>query len=232
VPPNVPAERADHFVVGLTGTIAPVTSVNAEVYHKSYGSIVVYNWNKASVLDPDYVQGTGDSYGMEFMVRSKYAWIDLYGAYSLSWAWVKNQGVTYRPRYDRRHHINLMAIARPTRELSVTLKWEFGSGFPYSQSVGYVEKPSLDNSLPGRFEFGSVTYEMLLGPKNGARLPAYHRLDASVGYSVVLMGLDCAFGVDLLNLYDNKNIFYFDRNTGQRVNMLPFYPSASLTIQY
>lgn len=232
VPSNVPAQRADHFVTGLSGSIAPLTSLNAEAYYKSYGSLVVYNWNKGNVADPDYVQGTGDSYGLEFMVRSKYSWIDFYGAYSLSWAWIKNQGLTYSPRYDRRHHINLMAVARPIKGMSATLKWEFGSGFPYSQSAGYIERPSLDNSLPGRFEYGQVTCAMLLGPKNTSRLPAYHRLDASLAYSASLFGLECSLGIDMLNVYDNKNIFYFDRLTGERINMLPIYPSVALAVKY
>jgi hypothetical protein len=44
--------------------------------------------------------------------------------------------------------------------------------------------------------------------------------------------LDVNVGADFLNLYDNKNIFYFDRRTGQRVNMIAFYPSATLTVAY
>jgi hypothetical protein len=232
VPDNVPPEQADNFVLGLSGNVIPSISINTEAYYKSYGSLVVYNWDKTNVGDPDYIQGTADAYGIEVMLRSTYSWLDLYAAYSLSWAQINNQGMTYYPRYDRRHHLNLMAIARPLKGLSMTLRWEFGSGFPYSQSVGYIMRPSLDDVLPGRFEFGGGTPYMLLGPKNAARLPSYHRLDANVAYDVRLAGLDVSVGVDLLNVYDNKNIFYFDRNTGQSVYMLSFYPSASLTLRY
>jgi len=125
-----------------------------------------------------------------------------------------------------------MAVARPLKGMSATLKWEFGTGFPYSQSVGYVERSSLADALPGRFEYGNVTYTMLLGPKNTSRLPAYHRLDASLSYSTILFGLECSLGIDVLNVYDNKNIFYFDRMTGERINMLPFYPSVALAVKY
>ena len=38
------------------------------------------------------------------------------------------------------------------------------------------------------------------------------------------------WGGDVLNVYDNKNIFYFDRKTGERVNMLSFFPSGTITI--
>jgi hypothetical protein len=37
--------------------------------------------------------------------------------------------------------------------------------------------------------------------------------------------------LDILNLYDRKNIFYFDRKTGARVNMLPILPTATIKIE-
>jgi hypothetical protein len=125
-----------------------------------------------------------------------------------------------------------MAVAHPFAGLNASVRWEFGSGFPYTQTVGYIGRPSLDNTLPGRFEYAPESPYTLLGPKNAARLPAYHRLDASISYDVRLLGLDVSLGADLLNIYDNKNIFYFDRNTGQRVNMLSFFPSGTLTVKY
>jgi hypothetical protein len=125
-----------------------------------------------------------------------------------------------------------MAIGHPLRGLTTTIKWEFGSGFPFSQTVGYFDRLSLDNALPGQFETETGTPYTMLGPKNAARLPAYHRMDISIVYTFRVIGLDVNVGADFLNVYDNKNIFYFDRRTGQRVNMISFYPSATLTIAY
>jgi outer membrane receptor protein involved in Fe transport len=222
VPENVPPEQSDHVVVGLAGNLTEQSSLNLEAYYKNYGSLVVYNRDKVDGNDPDYVQGTGRSYGVELMVRSKIEWIDLYGAYSLSWALVDNQGIVYYPRYDR----------RPAKGLSVSVRWEFGSGFPFSQTVGYFDQLMLGGALPGEFERETGSPYLMIGAKSAARLPAYHRLDASLAYDVTLFGFDISMGLDLLNLYDNKNFFYFDRKIGQRIDMLPFYPSASLTVKY
>jgi hypothetical protein len=232
VPVNLPPEQADHYVIGFSRNPIPSVSINSEAYYKKYRSLVIYNWDKTNVTEPDYVQGSGASYGIEVMLRSSFSWIDFYGTYALSWAEINNQAMVYYPRYDRRHHLNLMVVGRPLKGVSATLRWEFGSGFPYSQSVGYIGRPSLEDELPGEFEYAEGTPYMLLGPKNAARLPAYQRLDASVSYDFRLIGLDVSLGADVLNVYDNKNIFYFDRVTGQQVNMLPFYPSASLTVRY
>jgi len=232
VPSNLPPEQADHYVLGLSGYLTEEISLSLEGYHKYYGSLVVYNQDKILPGDPDYIQGKGNADGMELMLRSRSRFIDLYGAYSLSWVRIDNEGLVYYPRYDRRHHVNLMAIAHPLKGLNATLKWEYGSGFPFSATVGYFNRLTLDNGLPGRFELETGPPYMMLGEKNAVRLPGYHRLDAGISYAFNLHGLEIAVGADLLNLYNHKNIFYFDRNTGQRVNMLPFFPSAALTVRY
>jgi hypothetical protein len=231
VPSNLPPEQADHYVLGLSGYLTEEMSLSLEGYHKHYGSLVVFNQDKILPSDPDYVQGKGNADGVELMLRSRSSVIDLYGAYSLSWVKIDNEGLVYYPRYDRRHHINLMAIAHLVKGLNATLKWEFGSGFPFSETVGYFNRLTLDNGLPGRFELETGPPYMMLGEKNAARLPGYHRLDASVSYELNLAGFEIAVGADLLNLYNQKNIFYFDRTTGQRVNMLPFFPSVTLTVK-
>jgi hypothetical protein len=232
VPRELKPQQADHYVIGLSGSVTEQASINMEAYYKRYNSLIVYNRDKIDANDPDYIQGDGNSYGAEVTLRSHSQYIDLYGAYSLSYAKINNGGFVYFPRYDRRHHVNLMAIGHPLRGLTTTLKWEYGSGFPFSQTVGYFDRLSLDNALPGQFETETGTPYIMLGPKNAARLPAYHRMDISIVYNFRIIGLDVNVGADFLNVYDNKNIFYFDRRTGQRVNMLAFYPSATLTIAY
>jgi hypothetical protein len=232
VPSNLPPEQADHYVLGLSGSVTEEMSLSLEGYHKHYGSLVVYNQDKILPADPDYVQGKGNADGVELMLRSRSPLVDLYGAYSLSWVRIENEGLAYYPRYDRRHHVNLMAIVHALKGLNITLKWEYGSGFPFSETVGYFDRLTLDNALPGRFELETGPPYIMLGAKNAARLPGYHRLDASISYELSLHGFEISVGADLLNLYDHKNIFYFDRTTGQRVNMLPFFPSATITVKY
>ncbi|MEK6755297.1 MAG: hypothetical protein AABZ02_04000, partial [Bacteroidota bacterium] len=184
------------------------------------------------VTDPDHIQGTGKSYGTEFTLRYHSTLFNLYAAYSLSWVRINNGGVVYYPRYDRRHHLNVLAVLQPLRGLSTTVRWEYGSGFPFSQTVGYLDRLMFDDAVPGQFELETGSPYVLLGPKNAARLPSYHRLDISANYKFTIIGLDANVGVDLLNVYNHKNIFYFDRKTAQRVNMLSFYPSATLTVEY
>jgi hypothetical protein len=72
----------------------------------------------------------------------------------------------------------------------------------------------------------------VLGPKDDARLPTYHRLDASATYRFTLKPITGTIGVHVVNVYNHKNVFYFDRKTGQEIDMLPFFPSATLNIEF
>jgi hypothetical protein len=45
-------------------------------------------------------------------------------------------------------------------------------------------------------------------------------------------GLGIAAGASVVNAYNRKNVFYFDRSTGRRYNMLGFFPTAAFTLEF
>lgn len=232
VPDYLPSEVSDHFVLGWDGNATEHISLDIQGYYKYYSSLVAYNRNKVDALDPDYIIAKGKSYGAELLLRSHFSFIDLYATYILGWTTINNEGFTYYPRYDRRHHINVLTIFQPLENFMLTFRWEYGSSLPFTQSIGYVDRLHLQNTLPGPFEYETGTPFILLGAKNASRLPDYHRLDASASYKFNLVGLHTIAEFNIINVYNSKNIFYFDRKTGQRVNMISFFPSVSLTVEY
>jgi hypothetical protein len=231
VPSELRAETADHYVAGIEGNIWRTLSTSVQGYYKHYGSLVTYNRDKVDALDRDYVNSRGRSFGLEVLVRYGDSVMDLYGAYTLGWTFVANRDFEYPPRYDRRHSINLLAIAHVFESLDATVRWEIGSGFPFTQSVGYYDRNSFDDVFDKPFVDETGEPYTLLGRKNGTRLPWYHRLDFSLTYRFTLSLFKGNVGFHLVNVYDRKNVFYFDRQTGQRVNMLPFFPSATLNLE-
>jgi hypothetical protein len=231
IPSSIPPEKAVHLVAGIDGNITAPTSLNFQTYYKHYNSLVLYNRNKIDELDPDYITGTGESYGTELLLRSSIGFIELYGAYSLSWTTLNNSGLHYYPRYDRRHHINLLAAAHPVSGFSINLHWEYGSGFPYTESLGYYDRLALD-PLGTFFEEETGKPYIYMGAKNAGRLRDYHRLDLGVSYEFAFAGIKAILEGQIMNVYDNINVFYFDRNTGGHADMLRFFPSASLTLEY
>jgi hypothetical protein len=232
VPEDLKPERADHYVLGLEGNLLRNLSASFQGYYKSYGSLVLYNRNKVDALDPDYVNGTGKAYGVEGLIRYGVQAADLYLAYTLGWTKVTTGGFTYTPRYDRRHNLNLLTVFHPVERLDVTFRWELGSGLPFTQTIGYYDRLNITDIFRGSYIGETGSPYSILGPKNEARLPTYHRLDMAATYRFKLSRLNCSAGVNIVNVYDHKNIFYFDRTTGQQVNMLPFFPTATLTVEY
>ena len=71
-----------------------------------------------------------------------------------------------------------------------------------------------------------------IGGKNACRLPAYHRLDLSATFRFVILGIKGSLGGQVVNAYDNVNVFYFNRKTGVHTNMMRLFPSATLTLEY
>ena len=232
VPGNIPPEKAIHFVTGVDGNLDATTSISLQTYYKYYSSLVVYNRDKIDASDPDYIQGKGKSYGAEVLVRSRVSLVDLYATYTLSWTTVDNGGLVYYPRYDRRHHLNLLASIQPFSHFEVTARWEYGSGFPYSATVGYFDRLMLGSPFHSPIELETGKPYTAIGAKNASRLPQYHRLDMSAQYRFTVAGINGTIGGQIINAYDNINIFYFNRKTGEHTEMLRFFPSATVTLEY
>ncbi|MBI4429517.1 MAG: TonB-dependent receptor [Ignavibacteriales bacterium] len=233
VPAAIGAEESNHYVAGIEGNLTPTLSTNLQAYYKTYNPIAAYNRNKLTVNEPLVLGGTGKSYGVELLVRLGTPLLDLYSAYTLSWTRIDLNGLVYPPRYDRRHILNLLGSLHLAQGLDVFVRWEFGSGLPFTQSVGYYDRLLLSDLErdPGINETGESF--ALYGPKNAARLPPYHRLDAGLFYQLkVFSFLRGSAGISVINVYGRRNIFYFDRSTGQRVDMLGLFPSADLKLEF
>jgi len=115
-------------------------------------------------------------------------------------------------------------------DISISTVWIFSSGLPFTQMKGYYDKSYYNNLFDPFNSFESTPF-LLLADKNLGRLPYYHRLDLSITKKFAFSLLKGSIDFSILNLYDRKNIFYFKRDTGERVNMLPFLPTATLKLE-
>jgi hypothetical protein len=69
--------------------------------------------------------------------------------------------------------------------------------------------------------------------RNNGRLPYYHRLDVSLKKHFKISKYTRVEAVaSISNLYDRRNIFYFDRVRYERVNQLPILPSLAVTLYF
>lgn len=67
--------------------------------------------------------------------------------------------------------------------------------------------------------------------KIAARLLSYRRLDLGATYRFTFVGMKRSLASEVINAYDNKNVFSFDRKTRHRVDGLHFFPSITLRLE-
>lgn len=236
VPRDLPAEEADQYIIGVDGDLGflPGLNFNIQSYYKNYKRLLDYNREKIDQYDPDFAFGTGKSYGGELFLEYKQAAVYGWISYSLGWTERRIGNLVYPPRYDRRHNLNLVAGYKLGQGWDLNLRWEYGSGLPYSQITGFYDRLGLGGIFDGP-GYGTEpgTPYTVLGPKNQGRLPAYHRLDVSLSKTIPLAAhLKMILEASAINVYDRRNMFYYNRTTGERVDMLPFLPTANVRIEF
>jgi hypothetical protein len=232
LPDNTEPEIAKHYVAGIDGNLFSELSLNVQTYYKDYSSLVLYNREKKYAIEPDYINGSGTAYGIETLFRYKYSFLDLYLSYTLGWTSLTINTFTYAPRYDRRHNLNIMNIARVTESFDIGFRWEIGTGYPYTQTVSFYDRLTLGGIGRSPFQGETGKPYSVLGEKNASRLPAYHRLDIIATYKFTLGAMNGNLGLNITNVYNNDNILFYDRKTLQTITMLPFLSSASLKVDF
>lgn len=243
-------QRAQHIVLGFEYDITPHLNVNLEGYFKNFNPLLNANRNKMfDRMDPfytsgiykkdmyyltDYIIEKGQAYGADMSLCYDADRLYVWATYSLAFVTRTDELQTYHPHYDRRHTVNLLATYAlgAHREWEFSLRWSFGSGFPFTQTQGVYEQLASSQvgydytSANGQF---GITYAGLYE----GRMPAYHRLDAGVKRKISIGKRSLlVISLSATNIYNQKNIFYFDRMTAQRINQLPILPSLGLTFTY
>jgi len=231
VPDYLRPSESIHYILGLEFVSLSNLNFTIETYYKLIRNTSEQNDNKTTSSDPDFISGKGEAYGSEFLLRYQSPSIYASASYSLSWAYKEiNDWISY-PKYDSRHSVNLNLTVNFGSGWQSSISWFFNSGLPFTQIAGYYDKLYLNDLFNIGSLFGTYTPFTVLGDRNLGRLPTYHRLDFGVSKKFTFYFTVISVSVNVLNVYDRKNIFYFDRETGKQVNMLPILPTATLRIE-
>lgn len=231
IPDYLDPANAIHYNFGIDFDVTRGVLFSVEGYYKVLQNIPVVNDKKFLASDPDLISGSGESYGWEFLLSYGIEPVNLTTSYTLSWAYKTADDWTFYPKYDTRHSVNFIFEFNFGSGWIASTVWNFASGYPFTPLIGYYDKFFLNDIHAGGVNTGEFIPQSILGDRNIQRLPAYHRLDVSLIKRLSLFLSNWEVGASIINVYDRKNIFYFDFDTGEVVNMLPFMFTATLKVE-
>lgn len=199
-----------------------------------------------------------ESYGLEVLLAKKNlernSRISGWVSYALAFADHFEPGVKRPFRFDQRHTINVVLNYQFNDWFDVGIRWQYGSGFPYSEPLGVTpriiladydndgkpETPVIATRKKTGNENAEVIYDVNYGSnKLNARRPAYHRLDVRLSALAGYWGLDWTFYLDVINVYNRANVIGYDYYITEDLtlgreptNMFPILPTLGFSVRF
>jgi hypothetical protein len=231
-----PLQLSTHAITGLEIDLGKYVEINIEPYIKSFNPLVNINPERIFPDDPEFVVERGTALGIDFSGTFEYKKLYLFGSYSLARVDRTFNNITYFTNFDRRHNVNMVSAYKFGKKggWELSMRWNFGSGFPFTQTQAFFQEISMNNGgINTNIGSANGNLGIIYAELNGGRLPYYHRLDISLDRKIKLRGksiLEANIGI--INVYDRRNLFYFDRVNFRRVNQLPIIPSVGLSYTF
>ena len=255
-------ERAPHTVsdqiqLGVEGYRGEDWFWSLEGYLRTFDGVLTLNAAESpnDELD-DFLEGDGLSYGADLLIRKETGSVS--GWMALSWLKADRTfpdplsplepkpEVSFPPIFDRRIDLDLVLRYPGPWGWEGGLRWNFGTGIPYTRALGsyayysprFVEGGGLDWTGDEDDSAGLGGYAVVLGERNADRYPTYHRLDVSFRRRFTKGWGALTPYINLVNVYNQRNVlFYFyeyDRSPAVRsgVSMFPILPTIGLEISF
>jgi hypothetical protein len=228
-------QKARHFILGFESNLTKYLTLNAEAYYFNFNQLTNINRNKLyddipanadkpAVYKSDYILERGQSQGVDVVLKYEYKRLYVWAVYSLMKVTREDELIEYSPVWDRRHNVNFLVSYTFGKKLDweMNVRWNYGSGFPFTQTQGFYENINLSGDLGSNFTTSNGTLGTAFGQLNNGRLPDYHRLDMNLKKTIVTGERSLLeFTAGATNVYNRENIFYFDRIKFERINQLP-----------
>lgn len=245
-----PHIASDQVQVGVDAFLPGGWFASLETYERLFDGVTTFNpVDDPNRGDDDLLPGSGRSRGIDFFVRKSGDGVT--GWVSASWLRATRTfpdflsgrdpppDHTYPPIFDRRLDVDVVLRLPLPAGLRGGMRWNLGTGLPYTRPLASFAYFSPQNVSGGRLTWQEdEPNAMLLGPRNGTRYPAYHRLDLSVRRTFTFGWGTLTPHLDVLNVYNRKNVlFYFydygaDPATRSGLSMFPILPTVGLEVSF
>ena len=248
-------QKANHIVGGFEFDIPGNITANIEGYWKNFNQLTNINRSKLfednaqniavpDLLKKDFMIEKGNAYGfdvsLKFENKNWYVWaVYALGFVNRNYEHIVDGNVvysSYAPHFDRRHNVNVLVTytCGKKRQWEFSGRWNFGSGFPFTQIKGFYEYLPFQNDGIF-FDYTQANGELgvLYGDLNEGRLPTYHRFDIDAKrrfYFTERVNLE--IDISVTNIYNRANVFYVDIVSSKTISQLPILPSLGLTLTF
>ena len=238
-PDEMPIE-ALHAMLGWQQSLGSGLRWSLEGYYKEMKNIPVPTWQAVARFNTRLGRADGETYGADARVEYSSPRFHAFVGYGYGWTryameqaeftdWFGSPVQHFHPPHDRRHQVNAVSTL-DVAGFQASARWQMGSGLPFTRPLGFDETFDFTIDLHDVSTEPGATRLLVDRPFTG-RLPVMHRLDLSLerGWDLPVGRLTAQVGA--VNVYDRRNMFYYDLYTGRRVDQLPLAPYASLTLR-
>ena len=234
---SVPAQSANSLSLGyFHSTDDNDFEFSVEGYYKRLLNQLEFSGELFDLVNQTYhvedhlLYGNGHSYGVEFMLKKNSGRLNGWLSYTLGRSVRSfpdiNDGSPFPAKNDRRHDLSLVVNYKLDKH------WTFSGVFVYATGNAFTMPVSL--YLVGENAVNEY------GPHNGARMPAYHRLDLGINFrKTTKRGFERIWNVSLYNAYCRMNPLYATVTqkedgsfVGKAYGVFPIIPSFSYTLKF
>ncbi len=219
-----------------------------EGYYRNFDGVAALNSAEDPNDDTDaLVAGNGNAYGVDLFLKrdrgNTTGWVSIsflktvrsfpdtrVGVQPQPW-------ITYPPVFDRRFEVDVsLRRALGWWGLDMGIRANFGTGLPYTKPLGtyQIYRTQFVSGVLGVEDGNAV----VLGPRNGARYPARHRLDLSLRKTATKSWGTITPYLSIINVYNQKNVlfYFFDYQSSpprrEGVSMIPFLPTFGVEVSF
>ncbi|HKL36806.1 MAG TPA: carboxypeptidase-like regulatory domain-containing protein [Salegentibacter sp.] len=173
-------QRANQFGLGLFKNFDEnIYELSLEGYYKTSDNLLDYKIGADLFLneniETEVLQGEGEAYGVEFLVRKNKGRLNGYLGYTYSRSFIKlagdsreetvNNGEFFPTNFDKPHDLSAVLNYKLTQRFSFSANFVYQTGRPVTYPIG-------------KYNFNNSEY-VLYSDRNQFRIPDYYRLDLS-----------------------------------------------------
>ncbi len=229
-------QRGKHLIAGFEFDPLEGLELNLEGYYKRYDLLMALNRNRLSPQEPEFIQETGDAYGIDLLVKYSLPHWYFWGTFSHGYVFREDGNQRYPATFDRRNNLNILVSYKWGKNdaWEFGARWNFGSGFRFTKLYGFTEREVFTDLTKDHKRENGDLVPVFSKDYNRGILPDYHRLDLSLKRIFVFSKYSkLSLNLSVTNAYNRNNILFVNPlRADDKLFQLPFLPSAGLNYKF